>query len=289
MRTGILFYPDMLAPLRELSEESLGRLVLAALDYAATGEEPAFTGEEGLAWLFLRPAVDRDEARYEQKCEKARRAARARWDRAASMRTHADDANSNSNDNSSSNSNDNPNDNDNSNDNSNSNSNCVCERAREARVPPTQAASRDTHTDEKSGTDFDRETKRDSEEAGGSPGDGRKGAGEGAACGRRRSAFTGTGSTVRVVGNGLDRSGDPDGVRQAEGGGPCRASSFLPGRRAARDGPGVIGGLSVPPGADSFRSCGKSRKKGTPKGRALHKAALPFGIPSSEICGPRAP
>jgi hypothetical protein len=248
MRTGILFYPDMLAPLRELSEESLGRLVLAALDYAATGEEPAFTGEEGLAWLFLRPAVDRDEARYEQKCEKARRAARARWDRAASMRTHADDANSNSNDNSSSNSNDNPNDNDNSNDNSNSNSNCVCERAREARVPPTQAASRDTHTDEKSGTDFDRETKRDSEEAGASPGDGRKGAGEGAPCGRRRSAFAGTGSPVRVVGNGLDRSGDLDGVRQAEGGGPCRASSFLPGRRAARDGPAGFGGLSGPPG-----------------------------------------
>jgi hypothetical protein len=209
--------------------------------------------------------------------------------RAASMRTHANDANSNSNDNSSSNSNDNPNDNDNSNDNSNSNSNCVCERAREARVPTTQAASRDTHTDEKSGTDFDRETKRDSEEAGVSPGDGRKSAKEGAPGGRRRSAFAGTGSPVRVVGNGLDRSGDLDGVRQAEGGGPCRASSFLPGRRAARDGPAVIGSLSGPPGADSFRSCGKNRKKGTPKGRALHKAALPFGIPSSEIWRPRSP
>jgi hypothetical protein len=58
----------------------------------------------------------------------------------------------------------------------------------------------------------------------------------------------------------------------------------LPGRRAARVTLVVFAGLSVPPGADSFRSCGKSRKKGTPKGRAFYKAALPFGIPSSEIC-----
>ena len=44
-----------------------------------------------------------------------------------------------------------------------------------------------------------------------------------------------------------------------------------------------------PPGASSFRSCGKKRKKGTPKGRAFYKAALPFGIPSSEDCFPAAP
>jgi len=44
-----------------------------------------------------------------------------------------------------------------------------------------------------------------------------------------------------------------------------------------------------PPGATSFRSCGKKWKKGTPKGRAFHKAALPFGIPSSEDCFPAAP
>jgi hypothetical protein len=63
----------------------------------------------------------------------------------------------------------------------------------------------------------------------------------------------------------------------------------LPGRRAARGSPAEFGGLSSPPGADSFRSCGKNRKKGTPKGRAFYKAALPFGIPSSVICGPCSP
>jgi hypothetical protein len=146
VRNGIILYLDQREPLRALPEASVGRLILAALDYAATGEEPAFTGEERLAWLFLRQAVDRDGERYEQRCEKARRAARSRW---SAMQTHADDANSNSNSNSNSNpnnSNSNPNSNPNSNDNSNSNSNCVCERAREARVPPTQAAARDTHS-----------------------------------------------------------------------------------------------------------------------------------------------
>jgi hypothetical protein len=64
---------------------------------------------------------------------------------------------------------------------------------------------------------------------------------------------------------------------------PCRGGE-PPG--VARAG---FGGLSIPPGADSFRSCGKNRKKGTPKGRAFYKAALPFGIPSSEIGRPRAP
>ena len=142
MRNGIILYLDQREPLRALPEASVGRLILAALDYAATGEEPAFTGEERLAWLFLRQAVDRDGERYEQRCEKARRAARTRW---SAMQTHADDANSN--DNPNSNSNSNSNSNPNSNDNSNSNSNCVCERARDARVPPTQAASRDTHAE----------------------------------------------------------------------------------------------------------------------------------------------
>jgi len=57
----------------------------------------------------------------------------------------------------------------------------------------------------------------------------------------------------------------------------------VPGRRAARGGLAEFAGLSIPPGADSFRSCGKNRKKGTPKGRAFYKAALPFGIPSSIV------
>ena len=126
MRNGIILYLDQREPLRALPEASVGRLILAALDYAATGEEPAFTGEERLAWLFLRQAVDRDGERYEQRCEKARRAARTRW---SAMQTHADDANSN--DNPNSNSNSNSNSNPNSNDNSNSNSNCVCERPRD--------------------------------------------------------------------------------------------------------------------------------------------------------------
>jgi hypothetical protein len=45
----------------------------------------------------------------------------------------------------------------------------------------------------------------------------------------------------------------------------------FPAGAAGRPGypPAGFGGLSIPPGADSFRSCGKNRKKGTPKGRAL--------------------
>ena len=60
----------------------------------------------------------------------------------------------------------------------------------------------------------------------------------------------------------------------------CR-SSFT--GAASRPGwSGDIRYLVHPPGADSFRSCGKNRKKGTSKERAFHKAALPFEIPSSE-------
>ena len=71
--------------------------------------------------------------------------------------------------------------------------------------------------------------------------------------------------------------------RRAEGENWIGCRSSFSGAAGRPGWPGGVCFLVYPPGADSFRSCGKNRKKGTSKGRAFHKAALPFEILSSEI------
>jgi len=78
------------------------------------------------------------------------------------------------------------------------------------------------------------------------------------------------------------RRGGDEFAAFCRGGGEGKRSVSFTGAAGRPGWPGGVCFLVYPPGADSFRSCGKNRKKGTSKGRAFHKAALPFEIPSSE-------
>ena len=65
-RPGIMLYFDILEPIRALPDSDKGRLLVAMLEYGQSGIVPEFHGELGLtlAWGFVKPKIDKDEAEY---------------------------------------------------------------------------------------------------------------------------------------------------------------------------------------------------------------------------------
>ena len=64
-RPGVMLYFDMLEPIRVLSDEDKGRLLVAILEYGKDGVVPEFSGMLALAWGFVRPKIDMDGVSYE--------------------------------------------------------------------------------------------------------------------------------------------------------------------------------------------------------------------------------
>lgn len=63
-RPGIMLYFDILEPIRVLPDADKGRLLLAMLEYGQSGIVPEFEGMLALAWGFVKPKIDKDEAEY---------------------------------------------------------------------------------------------------------------------------------------------------------------------------------------------------------------------------------
>lgn len=63
-RPGIMLYFDILEPIKVLPDADKGRLLVAMLEYGQTGKAPAFEGMLELAWGFVKPKIDKDEAEY---------------------------------------------------------------------------------------------------------------------------------------------------------------------------------------------------------------------------------
>ena len=71
-KSSLVLYHDIREPLELLSDEERGRLFLAILNYSEFGEVPEFSGALSMAFAFIRNAVDRDAAAWEDKREKRR-------------------------------------------------------------------------------------------------------------------------------------------------------------------------------------------------------------------------
>ena len=69
---AINLFLDMRDEFSLMSEEQVGRLVMALLNYAQDGKQPDFRGDQGLALMFrtLKKQVDRDFAKYDEICRK---------------------------------------------------------------------------------------------------------------------------------------------------------------------------------------------------------------------------
>lgn len=64
-RPGIMLYFDILEPIRMLSDEDKGRLLVAMLEYGRDGTMPKLEGPLGIAWSFVYPLIDKDGQRYD--------------------------------------------------------------------------------------------------------------------------------------------------------------------------------------------------------------------------------
>lgn len=64
-RPGIMLYFDILEPVRMLSDEDKGRLLVAMLEYGRDGTVPELDGALGIVWSFIQPKIDRDEENYD--------------------------------------------------------------------------------------------------------------------------------------------------------------------------------------------------------------------------------
>ena len=83
-RRGVMIYYDMIANFRRLSNEQMGELMFAFLDYSSGGPEPELTDPAvAVAFGFMKLFDDFDRAKYEAIVEKKRAAgkkgAEARW------------------------------------------------------------------------------------------------------------------------------------------------------------------------------------------------------------------
>lgn len=74
-RPGIMLYFDILEPIKVLPDADKGRLLVAMLEYGQTGKLPEFDGMLALAWGFVKPKIDKDEAAYEDSVLQRRYAA----------------------------------------------------------------------------------------------------------------------------------------------------------------------------------------------------------------------
>lgn len=74
-RPGIMLYFDILEPIRVLPDADKGRLLVAMLEYGQNGTLPEFDGMLALAWGFVKPKLDKDEASYEDSIIQRRYAA----------------------------------------------------------------------------------------------------------------------------------------------------------------------------------------------------------------------
>lgn len=68
----VCLYASYLESLAPFSDAEIGRMVRAMLAYSTTGKEPQFDGNERFMWPTLKAQIDRDEAAYQERCEKNR-------------------------------------------------------------------------------------------------------------------------------------------------------------------------------------------------------------------------
>lgn len=88
----VCLYHSYLDAIQPLDDAERGRLLTAMLLYADTGSVPQMPGNERFVFPAIRAQMDRDAARYAQRCEKNARNARERWN-AAQRPSHEADAN----------------------------------------------------------------------------------------------------------------------------------------------------------------------------------------------------
>lgn len=77
----MLYFTEMRPIFALLTAEERGELLLKIFDYAEFGVEPVLDDRLAAVWPFIRKRIDLDAAAYQEKCDRAKKAIRTRWDR----------------------------------------------------------------------------------------------------------------------------------------------------------------------------------------------------------------
>ena len=82
MSDSFIIYTSYLKIFEQLTDEQLGQLTRHMLSFAKTGEEPAIEDPlVKLSFAFIKDDMERNQRKYEEKCERLRANARKRWDK----------------------------------------------------------------------------------------------------------------------------------------------------------------------------------------------------------------
>ena len=91
-KPGVMIYHTMIPLIEMLSPSEAGELLLAILQYSATGTYNPLPRTVDLLMQSYIPQIDRDAARYEKVSETRRRAAEKRWRESAQASDEAEPA-----------------------------------------------------------------------------------------------------------------------------------------------------------------------------------------------------
>lgn len=69
-KNSFLIYLDYEEQFNLLTDEQIGQLMRAIMKYEKTREEPKLDGMLKMAFSFIKAQLDKDRAKYEEKCEK---------------------------------------------------------------------------------------------------------------------------------------------------------------------------------------------------------------------------
>lgn len=82
MSDSFIIYTSYLKIFEQLTDEQLGQLTRHMLSFAKTGEEPTIEDPlVKLSFAFIKDDMERNQRKYEEKCERLRANARKRWDK----------------------------------------------------------------------------------------------------------------------------------------------------------------------------------------------------------------
>lgn len=82
MSDSFIIYTSYLKIFEQLTDAQLGQLTRHMLSFAKTGEEPAIEDPlVKLSFAFIKDDMERNQHKYEEKCERLRANARKRWDK----------------------------------------------------------------------------------------------------------------------------------------------------------------------------------------------------------------
>ena len=78
---GFIVYGDIKAVIDELDDGQVAQLFRGMVDYFTAGKAPKFSGVLKFVWITIQQQMDRDQEKYDKKCQKNRESIQQYWNK----------------------------------------------------------------------------------------------------------------------------------------------------------------------------------------------------------------